>query len=123
MKIKDKNLLVAYLAALNQLHKWRRIFVSWQLGTRTDKDGEALALADHRSLSLMLRTELNAMTAILLKKGAFTEEEFATQVIEEAKLADKELETRFPGARAMADGLVLDVETFKETARKLHFPP
>jgi hypothetical protein len=123
MKITDKALFVAYTSALNRLHKWRKIFVSWQLGTRTDTDGEALAVADHRSLSLLMRAELNAFTAILVKKGVFTEEEFTTQIIEEAKLVDKELEARFPGVRAVGDGLVIDVEKFKETVKKLHFPP
>jgi hypothetical protein len=63
------------------------------------------------------------MTALLIKKGVFNEEEFTTQIIEEAKLVDKELEARFPGVRAVGDGLVIDVEKFKETAKKLHFPP
>lgn len=123
MKITDKALYVAYTSALNRLHKWRKIFVSWQLGTRPDTDGEALAVADHRSLSLLMRAELNAFTAILVKKGVITEEELTTQIIEEAKLVDKELEARFPGVRAVGDGLVIDVEQFKETAKKLHFPP
>lgn len=123
MKVTDKALLVAYTSALNRLHKWRKIFVSWQLGTRPDTDGEALAVADHRSLSLLMRAEINAMTALFIKKGVFTEEEFVTQVIEEAKLMDRDMEGRFPGVRAVNEGLAIDIEKFKETARKLHFPP
>lgn len=123
MKIVDAALLTAYHEALNKLHKWRTIFVSWQLGTRSNTDGEALAVGDHRSVTLIMRAELNALVALMVKKGVFTEEEYVTQIIEEAQQQDKDMEERFPGVRASPVGLIFNAVQFMQTQKKLHFPP
>lgn len=123
MIVNSGDLFAKYNRALDRLHKWRKIFVSWQLGTRADTDGEALALADHRSLTILLRAEVNALSELLIKKGVFTAEEFVAQITEEAGRIDKDMEGRFPGVSAVDEGLHIDVSKFSETAKHLHFPP
>lgn len=94
--------------AMNHLAKWRALFAGWQLGTRPKSDPEAQAVRDHRELSMMLRVEGNAMVRLLLAKGVFTTEEWQRAVIDECALYEADLEARFPGVRAVDDGLALD---------------
>ena len=61
---------------LNKLAKWRTLFAGWQLGTRPDSDPECQAVRDHRDLSLMARIDINALLALLIRKGVFTEQEW-----------------------------------------------
>jgi hypothetical protein len=107
---------------LNRLTKWRAIFAGWQLGTRAEMDGECMAVRDHRELSIILRAEQNALVGLLIQKGVFQECEWSTAVIEEARLAQKEFEGRFPGAKATDIGLDIDPAVFAHTMRRLHFP-
>jgi len=55
--------------ALNKFAKWRTWFASWQLGTRSDHDGECSAVKDHREVTMLLRAEVNALTKVLIDKG------------------------------------------------------
>lgn len=45
---------------LEKLGKWRSLFAGWQLGTRLDNDPECQAVRDHREVTMLLRTEVNA---------------------------------------------------------------
>lgn len=123
MKITDDGLKSAYIQALQRLTRWKKIFVGWQLGTRSDKDGEALAVADQREVTLLMRAELNSMLALLIEKKVFTEVEWVTKLMEEARMMDKDMEARFPGVEAMEYGLKIHVKEFAETQKKLHFKP
>jgi hypothetical protein len=87
----------AYLKALNKLAKWRTVFAGWQLGTRAKGDPECDAVRDHREVTILMRAELNAFTGILLRKGVFSEAEWAAALSEEAVLLDKDYEAKFPG--------------------------
>lgn len=102
--------------ALNRLCKWRSVFAGWQLGTRLETDPEAQAVRDHRDLSMLLRVEVSALTALLLDKGVFTHEELEGQLIDEAEMLNKMYEQRFPGAMATNAGMTFD-QRFVETAR------
>lgn len=96
-------------SVLNRLAKWRMIFAGWQLGTRTKDDPEAQAVRDHREVTILLRAEANAVTQLLIRKQVFTEEEFRTQLIEEAELLNKAYEKFFPGCTATDQGIQMNV--------------
>jgi len=105
---------------LQRLCKWRAIFAGWQLGTRVKEDPEAQAVRDQRELTLLLRAELSALTALLIEKGIIGQEQFAAQIDREAELLMASLERRFPGARAQLDGMHLSREAF---VWMRNFPP
>lgn len=109
--------------ALNRLARWRTVFASWQLGTRSDTDGECEAVKDHREATMLLRAEVSALVALLMNKGLFTRVDFTEQLGKEAELLMRAYEKHFPGFRTDDDGVVLDVPVANETIKKLHFPP
>lgn len=96
------------MAALNVLTKWRTLFTGWQLGTRPKGDPECDAVSDHRELTMLLRAEVTAFTALLRKKGVFTDDEWLSALENEAKLLAADYEKRFPGVRASETGLHID---------------
>jgi len=111
------------LAALAKLAKWRKFFASWQLGTRSDNDGESRAIRQHRELSILLRVEVNALIALLLGKGVFTQQEWQAAIEAEAKALDHAYEETYPGWRSTPEGLSMKMPEALETMRKLGFPP
>lgn len=102
---------------LEKLTKWRNVFASWQLGTRDKEDPENQAVKDHRELTILLRAEMNAVTKLLLDKGAFTAEEFTLQVLEEALHLDKQYEAQFPGFSTSELGVYIKLPEALETTR------
>jgi hypothetical protein len=100
---------------IERLGKWRTVFAGWQLGTRAKGDPEGDAVRDHRELSMGLRAGENALTALLIKKGIFTAEEFTTQMQEEAKYLCEAYERRFPGFKATDDGMSMDIAIARDT--------
>lgn len=107
---------------LNKLGKWRSVFAAWQLGTRSDTDGEMRAVKDHRELTIMLRAEMTAMTGLLIKKGVITAEQFEAALVSEAGLLDKDYEQRFPGFHTDQYGVHMQLPEAAETARRYGFP-
>lgn len=101
---------------LERVTKWRTLFAGWQLGTRMKGDPESDAVRDQRELTILLRVEQSALAALLIRKGVFTEQEFADQVGVEAQALDASYERRFPGIRSSEEGLVLTPEAI-ETMR------
>lgn len=99
---------------LEKLGKWRSLFAGWQLGTRPDSDPECQAVKDHREVTILLRTEVNALTALLIEKGVFTAEEFDIQVGDEAKALDEAFQKRFPGVTSTEHGLSFDISRADE---------
>jgi hypothetical protein len=87
----------AVFSVLNKLVKWRTVFAGWQLGTRSDQDPECQAVRDHREVTILLRTDVNAFIQLLICKGVFTIEEFQEQLIKEAEILDRSYEEKFPG--------------------------
>lgn len=108
---------------LNRLCKWRQFYSGWQLGTRQKGDAESDAVRDHREATLIMRVELRALTAILIRKNILTEDEWNLQLIKECELYDKHLESRYPGFKATDDGLAMDVQLAGETMQRMNFRP
>jgi len=117
--VSDKSLR----AALEKLAKWRKFFASWQVGTVPAGDGRYKAVADHREASILMRAELSALTGLLLRKGAFAEQEWRDSLELEARQLDHDYEERFPGWRSLPEGLSMKLPEAVETTRKLGFPP
>jgi len=111
-------------ASLQRLAKWRSVFAGWQLGTRLRGDGESEAVRDHREVTILLRAEVNALTRILLEAKVVDQEALTRRVMgEEAEYLNQAYERKFPGARAVDDGMSFDVAQWVETQRRLGFPP
>lgn len=103
--------------ALNRLAKWRSVLAGWQLGTRPKGDPECDAVRDQRELLLLLRAELNALTALCLDKRVFAAEEWDAQVAKEADFLSESLAERFPGFRATDVGLEMDSRVAAQTMK------
>ncbi len=103
--------------ALNKLAKWRMVLTGWQLGTRSKDDPECQAVRDINEMRILMRAELTAITALLVKKGVFTQEEFQAQLLEEAQYLDKAFERRFPGAKSADHGIVFTMPEWGETSK------
>jgi hypothetical protein len=110
-------------ASLNRLAKWRSVFAGWQLGTRPRGDGECEAVRDHREATLLLRAEVNALTAILLNAKIVDQDTLMRVVGEEAEYLSAALEKKFPGAEATDAGMTFAVVEWSKTMTRLGFPP
>jgi hypothetical protein len=102
-------------AALNKLAKWRSVFTGWQLGTRAIGDAEADALRDHREATILLRAELTAVLQILVRKEICTEDEWMQTLLDEVRRLDRDYERLFPGFKATAEGMDIDLAIAKDT--------
>lgn len=101
--------------AVQRLAKWRAVFAGWQLGSRAKGDPEADAVRDHREVTLLLRAEVNALTGLLIDKGAFTAEEFTARLSAEAEYLSKQYERKFPGFKATDDGIDMNIAIARDT--------
>lgn len=113
----------AYEQAVQRLCKWRAVFLGWMLGTLPDNTPGLKAHKDRVDAQLMTRVEINALTALLIKKGVFTTEEFMAQVVEECEHHSRVLEKTFPGYKATDEGMSMDVQEVQKTMKRLGFPP
>jgi hypothetical protein len=102
---------------LNRFAKWRSVFAGWQLGTRLDTDPECQAVRDHREVTMLMRAEVNALTACLIEAGVFTSRQFTEQLILEAGHLDEQYAKKFPGMRSTDDGISMDVQKAAETMK------
>jgi hypothetical protein len=68
-----------------------------------------------------MRAEISALTKILLDNGIMTAKKFTTEVTDEAKLLDRDMEVRFPGFKSTDNGITIDVEKVSDTMR--HWKP
>lgn len=111
-------------AAIEKLGKWRALYAGWWFGTRSLKDGQARAARDNFDRTIMLRCEVNALTALLIAKGVFTPEEFQGQLLDDVEHLDRELEKRWDGIRTTPDGLeFFDLIRSQRTMTSDGFPP
>lgn len=76
----------------------------------------------HRVTTLRLRAEVNALLESLVQSGHITTEQFQQAMLAEIELAHKDLEEKFPGAKASDNGMVLTPE-FQQTVARYRFPP
>lgn len=110
-------------ASLQRLGKWRSVFAGWQLGTRPRGDGECEAVRDHREVTMLLRAEVTALTRILIETKVIDQVTLTRIVGEEAEYLSQAYEGKFPGAKAIDDGMSFDLKEWVETQRRLGFPP
>jgi hypothetical protein len=104
--------------AMNRLAKWRSVFAGWQVGTRPKGDPECDAIRDHREATLLLRMEASAVVGLLLTKGLITQEELQQAFLEESDRLDLALAAKFPGFRAVDDGIeIYDVAKAQQTTK------
>lgn len=104
-------------AVLNKLTKWRLVFAGWQLGTRSKSDPESQAVRDIRELTILMRVELNALTAALIEAGLITSRAFTEYVILEAEELDRRFELRFPGMKSTESGIEYELPLAAETMK------
>lgn len=107
--------------AVNKLAKWRVLYASWQLGTRSKEDPESQAVRDHREVTILLRAEVSALVGVLVDKGVCTAEEWGAKLEEECGHLEKAFEKKWPGARASNEGMIFDVKLSAPWMTK--FPP
>jgi hypothetical protein len=105
------------IRALNKLTKWRVVFAGWQLGTRADNDPECRAVRDHRDATMVLRVEVTALTRLLIEKKIITADEFSDTVTIEAAELEKMYERKFPGFRAVDEGMSIDPQVAAKTMK------
>lgn len=105
------------------LGKWRTHYTGWQLGTRAKGDPEADAVRDHRELTILLRAEVSALTALLVKKGVFTAEEFYDALQASAEDLNEVYARRWPGITASEEGLHYDVRKVQDAGTMLGWKP
>lgn len=113
---------VSSIDVLNKLAKWRNVFVSWQLGTRLDTDGECKAVKDHREVTILMRAEISALTGLLIKKGIITQPQFEAALVSEAGQLDHDYEGKFPGFSTSLDGVQMDLPEAAATMKRMGFP-
>lgn len=109
--------------AFNLLAKWRTVFASWQLGTRSDTDAECKAVKDHREVTILLRAEVTALTRILLEKKIVTAEELDEIFADEAEQLNKSYAERFPGYTATEHGMAINIAQVQEHGTMDGWPP
>lgn len=102
---------------LNKLCKWRLVFAGWQLGTRPDTDPECQAVRDQRDLLIMLRVESSAISALMIKAGVFSRQQFMDQLAAEALALDDAYQRKFPGFRSTNVGMEMDAQLAAETMK------
>lgn len=113
----------AYERATQRLCKWRSVFIGWMMGTMAEGTPGLKAHKDRVDAQIMHRVELNALTALLIKKGVFTVDEFMVQITEECGHKEKEFEAMFPGYRATDIGIAIDPVAAVVTNKRMGFPP
>lgn len=94
-------------AVANRVTKWRTTFASWQLGTRLPDDPELQAVKHQREAQILLRAEVNALTALMIEAGITTSLAFTQQLILELQHLDKGYEKLFPGFSSTEDGMAM----------------
>lgn len=108
--------------ATEKLAHWRTFFASWQLGTRSNHDGELRAVKDHREVTMFTRAELNALVGLLIDKKVFTVAEWQSALLREAIQLDKDYEDRFKGFSTSLLGLQMKMPDALNTMTDLDFP-
>lgn len=100
-----------------RLAKWRMVFAGWQLGTRPKGDPESDAVRDHREVTMLMRSEINGITRVLLEKKIVTEEELQSVFEGEALWLSESYEKKFPGFKATDNGMSIDTAVAAETMK------
>lgn len=112
-----------YNEAMNRLCKWRSILVGWMIGSKGGDEPGVQGFRDLVDRTMILRPEVTALTALLLKKGVFTQQEYEFQIVEECAHQQRLFEDLFKGMHAENFGVIIhDPEEAKKTMQRLGFP-
>lgn len=103
--------------ACNKFTKWRTVFAAWQLGTRAKEDPECEAVRDHRELSMLMRAEISALTALLLEHKVCTQEQLQMAILTEVQMLDRAYQKRFPGFQSRDYGIEMNIALASDTMR------
>jgi hypothetical protein len=109
--------------ALQKVTKWRSFFVGWIWGFKAINDPGVQGMRDLMNAKIVQRVEGNALAALLIEKGVFTRDEWFAQIKLEADELEKLYQKSFPGYRAEAYGLAIDVQKAAETNKRIRMPP
>jgi hypothetical protein len=101
----DSKVIEAYERALNRLNHWGMLLAGRLGGTLQSQDPRSKGYRDLFQKYLILRAEANAITAVLLKAGITTREDFTKLITEEAVHLDQTYEKQYPGVRTTDAGL------------------
>lgn len=113
----DPAVYMRYQASLNRVAKWRNILSGRIWGTQA-KTPEAKGRADLFEKLIILRAEVSAMNALLVKNGVYTIDQYMEQIIEECDHIDMTYAASFPGIRATEHGIeIYDVQKANETMK------
>lgn len=112
-----------YERTLNRLAKWRTVLTGWCLGTKGKDEPGVKGMRDIHEQRLIMRVEMNAVTALLIEKGVFTADEFKAQIVLECDEHQHVMEAMFPGHVATEGGIAVNTELAAETYKRLSFPP
>lgn len=101
-----------------------RITAGRMFGTIANTNGKYIAIMDLEERSIYCRAEVNALTALLIKKGLFSNEEFQTQLAEELNHLADLYQAKIPEVLFTPIGMtVTDVKAFAERAKREKWPP
>lgn len=98
--------------ALDRVCKWRTILAGRVWGTSA-KTPQAKGRTDIFERLIILRVELNALTALLLESGVIPEERYLNAIERAAIDLDNAYAEHFPGIRSSATGMVIGPEAIK----------
>jgi hypothetical protein len=103
--------MITVSKALNKVCHWGMLLAGRIGGTLRAEDPRSKGYRDLFQKYIALRTEVSALTHVLVKRRIITTDEFARQIIVEATELDKIYEAQFPGFITTDDGLeIVDVE-------------
>jgi hypothetical protein len=107
-----------------KLRQVGRMQISRILGSVPTTSGAYKALIDLIERSYFMRAELNAITALLLKKGLVTEAELAKQFEEEFRHYFTQIAQAWPEAEFDAKGITIkDAAALAERSKREGWPP
>lgn len=90
---------------LSRLAKWRNVFM--MMATMGSVTSSERWIRDQAEKHLLLRVDANAIVALLIQKGVFSQIEYTAQLEVEAEALMEALEKSYPGFRAGDDGMIL----------------
>lgn len=110
--------------AMRRARQVGRLTVGRIFGTTPNTDGRYLAIMDLEERAIFCRAEVNAITAILMKKGLFTKDEFDEQLVDELNYLAKLYADKFPEVEFTEIGItVKDVKAFQARSKRERWPP
>ena len=114
----------AILDHCGKLRQIGRLELGRILGTVPATSGAAKAFMGIFERSFFGRGELNALTALLVRKGVFTADEWEKQLEEEYAHLVKSFGASWPEVELQAHAIVIkDVQGFAERSKREGWPP